>query len=117
MIVSPKVKTSWLEGTRDTIDAAGQARLVLITGDRDTGSMLSEHPLSVPCGTVKNLTLTFGAIGDDASARTSGKPSWARIYNGARRWVMDLEVGTEVTVPDFIEKGQTVKVVSGRLKA
>lgn len=114
MRLSDALKNSILEGAMKAIDANGPGRLVLIKG-RD-GPMISEHVLSHPCAKVSKGVLEFNSIEDDPSAREGGQPTWARIYDGSRRWVLDLKVGEEVAVGD-VEKGQTVKILAGRLRA
>lgn len=108
MNVSDAVKDAWLLGTLNVIDAKGPARLVILSD----GKVVSDHTLSHPCATLINHELRFAPI-EEAEARFDGTASQAKIYDGERRWVLDLEVGTEVAV----EQGQTVKVVSGKLRA
>lgn len=117
--VSDDVRDGWLEATRDRIDRGpGRAKMVLVAGTRNKWRTLSEHQLSEPCGAVSDCKLTFAPIAPSISAESGGAPTWAKIFNGAGVWVMDLQVGAEVKVDQaIIEKGQTVNIATAVLRA
>lgn len=56
------------------------------------GTILSEHVLAYPCGTVTNGVLLFGAIGEDQFANATGTATWARIFDSTGAACLDCSV-------------------------
>lgn len=98
--VSNTVRTAMANSIISAIDANGKGKLCLYDGVQpvspDTAvvsqKLLSEHELSVPCGTALNGVLTFNAIAEDQYANNSGAASWARIYDGSGTAIADASV-------------------------
>lgn len=112
MIIRDELREDFLTAIRDRIDAGeDRARLVIISGKREGGHVISEHQLSKPCGSVKDCCLYFAPIAEDMSARRRGVPTWGKIYDGNRRPVLDLKVGTDILLnTKMVDEGQNVCV-------
>lgn len=74
--------------------------------------LLSEHPLSDPCGSAANGIISFDPITEDAAANADGTATWARIVDGDGTFVMDLSVG-EIGSGADIELNTTVFLTGG----
>lgn len=61
-------------------------------GTAPAGTILSEHVLGFPCGTVTNGVLLFAAIAEDQYANATGTATWARISDSAGVAVLDCSV-------------------------
>jgi|SRR5437764_8492033 arylamine N-acetyltransferase len=66
-----------------------------------------------------NGTITVNAAAGAATAAATGTASWARIVKSdGTTWVMDLDVGTDITVsPTAIQSGAQVTLTSGSFAA
>lgn len=77
--------------------AAGQIKIYSGTQPANpsvaaSGTILSEHPLSYPCGTVTNGVLVFAAITEDSFANATGTATWARIFDSTGAAIVDCSV-------------------------
>lgn len=106
----------------DEITAAvGSAGLLRIyggtrpsSGGAPTGDLLAE----LVCGSPFAAAATGGVLSptlpaDDENASASGEATWFRVATSGGAWVMDGDVGTDMTLNDVnIVAGGTVSVTS-----
>jgi hypothetical protein len=74
-----------------------------------TGTILSEHTLSYPCGTATSGVLVFDGITDDNFANATGVATWARFFDSTGAAVADCSVSVSTGSGDI--KMNTVNIV------
>ena len=115
------IRTAQVQAIKDALDAGGEAaRLKVYTGDipadgEITGqTLLLNYALSAPCGSVTDGVLTLGVI-DEVNAQASGAPGFTRWESSDGDWVMDLPMGSGITLnSETVSAGQPVAVVGDR---
>lgn len=123
------VRNARLQAVADALDdGSAAATLVLYDGAQpDPGApitdqtQLAAHAFSRPAAaTIESGKLTFAAIAD-AMAAAAGIAAWARAFDGAGAWVMDMDVGEAgsgaavIISSTTLYAGALVRVVSATL--
>jgi hypothetical protein len=99
---SDDVRSAQMQVVADAIDAdPSPGYMEMYDGDQPaTGAAVTDQTLlgvltfSQPCGTVTAGVLEFDTITGEDGALDNGTITWARVYDGAGTFIMDVDVGT-----------------------
>jgi len=125
------IRNAQLQLIVDAIDAdSNPGYMEMYDGDQPaTGAAVTDQTLlgvltfSQPCGVVVAGEIEFDTITGEDGALDSGTITWARVYDGAGNFVMDMDVGTEgqgkaITMnTTAVTQGAPISLAGGTLSA